>query len=99
MTMPVCLQGHMHICPIVEPGPKPHCGGPITEPGQDFVRFNGVPLAVEGGKCTCTGMPGDDPLAKGSSTVRINGRGVIRMSDPTAHGGCMVAGQPNLRSD
>lgn len=99
MGQPICLQGHMHVCPMVDPGPKPHLGGPIVSSGQSFVRFNGIPLAVEGGSCTCTGMPGSDQLAKGSSTVKINGRGVMRLGDTTSHGGRMVTGVLTLRSD
>ena len=32
---------HQPICPV-------HGGGPVTLPGQVHVRFNGIPLAVEG---------------------------------------------------
>lgn len=46
MGKPVALVGHAHTCPI-------HGGGPVMNPGQAFVRFNGIPLAVEGGQCGC----------------------------------------------
>ncbi|MDF3606770.1 PAAR domain-containing protein [Paracoccus sp. DMF-8] len=38
-------------------------------------------------------------MVKGSGSVRINGRGVMRIGDQTAHGGRIVAGIPTLISD
>lgn len=99
MSKPVALIGHMHVCPQVDPGPKPHVGGPVIGAGQTLVRFNGVPLAVEGGECMCTGIPGPDRMTQGSGVVRINGRGVMRVGDQTAHGGKIVTGVPGLTSD
>ncbi|MCY1300649.1 PAAR motif protein [compost metagenome] len=71
----------------------------MVDAGQSLVRFNGIPLAVEGGKCLCTGMPGQDPMHRGSSVVRINGKGVMRVGDSTGHGGRITTGTPGLRSD
>lgn len=99
MGRPVCLLSHTHTCPLVDPGPKPHIGGPVSDAGQNFVRFNGIPLAVEGGNCICTGMPGNDTMASGSRMVRINGRGLMRVGDTTSHGGVMVTGVPTMQSD
>ena len=99
MAKPVAHLGHMHVCPKVDPGPKPHIGGPITDAGQNFVKYNGIPLAVEGGKSMCTGMPGPDKLTKGSSLVKINGKGLMRLGDSTAHGGKLTSGIPTLKSD
>ncbi|MFQ6554316.1 PAAR domain-containing protein [Aestuariibius insulae] len=99
MSKPISLLGHMHVCPKVDPGPKPHVGGPVIDPGQTLVRFNGIPLAVEGGKCMCTGMPGPDGMSKGSSLLKIDGKGVMRIGDSTGHGGKMTVGIPTLRSD
>ncbi|RJE82560.1 hypothetical protein D3P04_19545 [Paracoccus onubensis] len=99
MGKPIALVGHMHICPKVDPGPKPHVGGPVISGGQSFVKFNGIPLAVEGGQCMCTGMPGPDKMTKGSSLVKIDGKGVMRVGDSTAHGGKITMGIPALRSD
>lgn len=90
MSRPIALLGHAHTCPV-------HGGGPVLDPGQVLVRFNGIPVAVEGGLCACPGAP--DPMVKGSSTVRINGRGVMRVGDQTAHGGRIVVGAPTLTSD
>lgn len=99
MPLPIALLGHQHVCPVVDPGPKPHVGGPVVSAGQAFVRFNGIPLAVVGGSCTCTGLPGPDGMTSGSGIVRINRMAVMRMGDGTAHGGRIVQGVPTLRAD
>ncbi|MEM6594852.1 MAG: PAAR domain-containing protein [Pseudomonadota bacterium] len=91
---PLAILGMMHVCPQVDPGPKPHVGGPIFNAGQTHVTFNGIPWAVEGGQAMCTGMPGPDKHQTGSTIVKINGKGVMRLGDPTAHGGTIVAGVP-----
>lgn len=93
MGRPIALLGHAHTCPV-------HGGGPVINPGQVLVRFNGIPVAVEGGHCGCPGTPPlPDPMIKGSRVVKINGRGVMRVGDQTAHGGKIVAGVPNFTSD
>jgi uncharacterized Zn-binding protein involved in type VI secretion len=56
MPKPIALLGHMHVCPKVDPGPRPHIGGPVIDAGQSLVKFNGIPVAVEGGKALCTGV-------------------------------------------
>ena len=94
MSKPMALQGHMHVCPKIEPGPRPHVGGPVANAGQSHVKFNGVPVAVEGGQCLCTGMPGADKMTRGSSHFKINGKGIMRVGDSTAHGGRIVVGVP-----
>lgn len=99
MTKPIALVGHAHVCPRIDPGPKPHIGGPVTNPGQSHVKFNGIPVAVEGGSCLCSGMPGPDRMKKGSGIVRINGKGVMRIGDTTAHGGKIIAGVPTFKAD
>lgn len=90
MPRPIAHLGHAHTCPI-------HGGGPVVNPGQTLVRFNGIPLAVEGGQCVCPHGP--DPMVSGSSLVRINGCGVMRVGDKTAHGGRIVMGAPTLKAD
>jgi uncharacterized Zn-binding protein involved in type VI secretion len=82
--------GDMHVCPMVDPGPKPHVGGPILPPGIPTVLIGGMPAAVVGDMCTCTGPP--DSIVKGSATVLIGGKPAARMGDSTAHGGSIVAG-------
>ncbi|MFQ6554310.1 hypothetical protein AAD018_018360 [Aestuariibius insulae] len=43
MPKPISLLGHMHVCPKVDPGPKPRIGGPGIDAGQTLVRFAGAP--------------------------------------------------------
>lgn len=86
----VSLKGHNHVCPMVEPGPKPHVGGPISET-QALVTVEGVPVAVVGDKCTCV-VGGPDTISGGSSIVFIEGKALVRIGDPTAHGGRVVEG-------
>ena len=93
MGRPIALLGHQHTCPI-------HGGGPVMNPGQTLVRFNGIPLAVEGGQCGCPGSPPlPDPMVKGSGVVKINGRGVMRIGNLTAHDDKIDMGAAFLRSD
>lgn len=96
MGMPIAVMGSMHTCPMVDPGPKPHVGGPVVNAGQALVFFNGMPVAVEGGTCICVGPP--DTMMKGSMLVKINGRGVMRVGDTTSHGGRIVVGMPMFTS-
>lgn len=37
MAKPITTIGHMHTCPKIEPGPRPHMGGPVVT-GQSRVR-------------------------------------------------------------
>ncbi|MCK9640151.1 MAG: PAAR domain-containing protein [Prolixibacteraceae bacterium] len=80
----------MHVCPMVEPGPVPHVGGPISSPGVPTVMIGGLPAAVVGDQCICSGPP--DSIAAGSSTVMIGGKPAARLGDSTAHGGSIVLG-------
>lgn len=86
----------MHVCPMVTPGtpPIPHVGGPITGPGVPTVIVGGMPAAVVGDMCVCTGPP--DSIVKGSMTVMIGGKPAARIGDLTAHGGSIVAGLPTV---
>lgn len=82
--------GDMHTCPLTNPGPVPHVGGPILPPGTPTVLIGGVPAATVGDMCMCIGPP--DTIALGSGTVLIGGKFAARMGDSTAHGGVIVAG-------
>jgi len=84
----------MHVCPMVDPGPKPHVGGPILPPGAPTVLIGGMPAAVVGDQCLCIGPP--DLVVKGSATVMIGGKAAARMGDTTAHGGTIVGGYPSV---
>jgi uncharacterized Zn-binding protein involved in type VI secretion len=84
----------MHICPLVDPGPKPHVGGPILPPGCPTVLIGGIPAARVGDMATCTGPP--DTIAMGSPTVLIGSMMAARIGDPTMHGGMIVQGEPTV---
>lgn len=84
----------MHTCPMIEPGPVPHVGGPIVGPGAPTVLIGGMPAAVVGDSCVCVGPP--DTIAKGSGTVMIGGKPAARLGDTTAHGGVIVLGCPTV---
>jgi uncharacterized Zn-binding protein involved in type VI secretion len=79
----------MHVCPMVEPGPVPHVGGPIIA-GEPTVQIGGMPAARVGDQCVCAGPP--DTISMGSSTVMIGGKPAARMGDSTSHGGSIVLG-------
>jgi uncharacterized Zn-binding protein involved in type VI secretion len=84
----------MHVCPMVNPGPVPHVGGPILPPGAPTVLIGGMPAARVGDMATCTGPP--DSIVMGSATVMIGGMPAARMGDTTAHGGTIAAGCPTV---
>lgn len=92
----VVLIGHHHVCPLCEPGPRPHVGGPVNQ-AQGLVRVNGIPVAVMGSTCLCVGVGASDPIASGSAVVRINGQPVARVGDRTAHGGTLVQGHAPVK--
>ncbi|EOX8448036.1 PAAR domain-containing protein [Salmonella enterica] len=71
MSKAVALKGHRHTCPKVDPGPKPHVGGPISECQQSFVTYNGIPLALVGDKLICEGSGSKDTISTGSATMKI----------------------------
>lgn len=85
----------MHTCPLVNPGPVPHVGGPIVGPCVLTVLLGGLPAAVVGDLLVCTGPP--DTIVKGSATVFIGGKPAARQGDLTAHGGVIVAGLPTVQ--
>jgi len=91
---PAARVGDMHTCPMVNPGPVPHVGGPILPPGVPTVIIGGMPAAVVTTTCTCVGPP--DVIAKGSMTVMIGGLPAARLGDNTAHGGVIVSGLPTV---
>ena len=82
-----------HVCPMVT-GTVPHVGGPIAGPGAATVLIGGMPAAIVGDTCICTGPP--DIIVKGSATVMIAGMPAARMGDSTAHGGTIVVGMATV---
>jgi uncharacterized Zn-binding protein involved in type VI secretion len=83
----------MHVCPSVT-GTVPHVGGPILPGGNSTVLIGGMPAAIVGDNCVCTGPP--DSITKGSSSVTIGGKAAARMGDSTAHGGTIILGCPTV---
>ncbi len=97
MGQPVARVGDFHTCPMQTPAfpsPIPHVGGPITGPGVPTVLIGGLPAAVMGDSCACTGPP--DAIAKGSASVLIGNRPAARMGDQTVHGGIITVGLPTV---
>ncbi len=94
MGKPAARLGDMHTCPMVNPGPVPHVGGPITGPGCPTVLIGGVPAAVMGDICVCVGPP--DTIVMGSTGVLIGGKPAARLGDNCAHGGVIVVGCPTV---
>ncbi len=91
---PAARVGDMHTCPLVNPGPVPHVGGPVLPPGCPTVFIAGMLAARVGDMLTCAGPP--DTIAAGSATVMIGGMPAARLGDSTAHGGVIVAGAPTV---
>lgn len=94
MGQPAARLGDMHTCPMVDPGPKPHVGGPISAPGAPTVMIGGQPAARVGDMAVCVGPP--DSIVKGEPTVLIGGQPAARLGDQTAHGGVIVMGFPTV---
>jgi uncharacterized Zn-binding protein involved in type VI secretion len=93
MGKPAARISDMHICPMTT-GPVPHVGGPIVGPGVPTVLIGGIPAAVMGDLCTCTGPP--DTIILGSTGVLIGGKPAARMGDMCAHGGSIIVGCPTV---
>ena len=86
--------GDMHLCPLVNPGPQPHVGGPILPTGCATVLIGGLPAARVGDAASCTGPP--DAIARGSMSVMIGRQYAARIGDRTVHGGVIVNGCPSV---
>lgn len=86
---PAARIGDMHTCPMVNPGPAPHVGGPITLGSMNVITEK-KPQARADDMATCAGPP--DFILKGSTGVQVNGKMAARMGDPTQHGGVITLG-------
>ncbi len=70
----------------------PHCSGMVRAEGSEDVLVNGIPWSRLGDNNTPHLLPGDPcpshsaPIAMGSRTVFVNGRGAGRIGDSIA--GC-----------
>ncbi|MCC7373198.1 MAG: PAAR domain-containing protein [Verrucomicrobiales bacterium] len=87
---PAARVGDLHVCPMVDPGPKPHVGGPVLPPGQPNVFIEGKPAARLGDLLQCVGPV--DSFVQGSPTVFIGGKPASRITDALAHGGKIALG-------
>jgi uncharacterized Zn-binding protein involved in type VI secretion len=73
-------------------------GGTVAGPGAPNVRIVGKPAAVEGDAHLCS-VPQPHPpsvFAHGSATVKIGGRGMLRMNDTAGCGAQITAGAPGV---
>jgi uncharacterized Zn-binding protein involved in type VI secretion len=93
MPQPAARITDLHTCPMVEPGPVPHVGGPIIS-GMPTVLIGNQPAARVGDQATCIGPP--DTIASGSATVLIGGQPAARIGDATQHGGVISSGFPTV---
>ena len=78
---------------MVNPGPVPHVGGPISV-GCPTVLIGMMPAARVGDMAVCVGPP--DSIVKGSLGVLIGGMPAARIGDLTAHGGVITVGMPTV---
>jgi len=90
---PAARIGDMHVCPMVNPGPVPHVGGPEVAGSPDVI-VGYMPQGRVGDTLIC--VPATDSIAMGSPTVLVNNKPAARLGDPTAHGGKLVAGCPTV---
>jgi uncharacterized Zn-binding protein involved in type VI secretion len=90
---PAARISDMHTCPMVNPGPVPHVGGPVSA-GSGDVLVGFMPAARVGDSAIC--VPGPDTIAMGASDVLINNKMAARLGDSTAHGGKIVVGCPTV---
>ena len=83
----------LHACPLVNPGPVPHVGGPVTS-GEGTVLIGYQPAARVGDSAKC--VPATDSIAAGEPSVVIGYKDAARQGDPTTHGGVIVKGCPTV---
>ncbi len=91
---PAARVSDMTVCPMVDPGPKPHVGGPIIPSCSPDVITCFMPQARVGDKSQCVGPTAT--IIRGSATVLVNGRSAARIGDQTSHGGVIVTGCPTV---
>ena len=88
---PAARVGDTQTCPMVNPGPVPHVGGPILS-GEDTVLIEGRPAARVGDPALCTGPGCEAKTGSGSPTVIIGNQKAARLGDTLCHGGKIVSG-------
>jgi uncharacterized Zn-binding protein involved in type VI secretion len=75
--------------------------GFVAPPGVPTVLISGMPAAVQLSVHTClfpppAGPHPPTPFPKGSLTVRIGGRGALRVGDLSGCGAAIVSGAPTV---
>lgn len=90
---PASRIGDHHVCPMVNPGPTPHVGGPILT-GLGTVLIGNKAAARVSDKAQCNAPP--DSIAMGAPNVLVGNKMAARIGDPTAHGGVVVQGLPTV---
>lgn len=93
MPMPAARITDMHVCPMFT-GPVPHVGGPLLPSGGPLVLIGNLPAVRATHQAVCTGPP--DVVLPGSPTVLIGNLPASRITDPTGHGGVIVACCPTV---
>ena len=79
-----------------------HCSGMVRAQGSGNVFVNGIALSRQGDKNTTHLLPGSPcpahsaPIASGSSTVKVNGKGAGRIGDGLSGCTSVAAGSPNV---
>jgi uncharacterized Zn-binding protein involved in type VI secretion len=79
-----------------------HCSGMVRAVGSGNVFANGIPVSRQGDVNTGHLLPGSPcpshaaPIASGSSTVFINGKGCGRVGDGISGCTSVAAGSPNV---
>ena len=79
-----------------------HCSGMTRAQGSPNVRVNGIPISRQGDNNTSHLLPGvpcpshSAPIAVGSTTVFINGKGCGRVGDAISGCTSVAQGSPNV---
>lgn len=94
MGVQVVVVGKKHICPESD-GSKPHVGGTVVE-GVEGVLIDGIPVAVVGSKCECTGSGKPNAIAMGCEGILIDGKPLAVVGSMTEHGGIIIEGVPGV---
>lgn len=80
----------------------PHCSGMVRAEGSPTVFVNGIPWSLQGHVNTPHLLPGDPcpihsaPIAIGSPTVIVNGKGAGRIGDAISGCTSVAEGSPNV---
>ena len=79
-----------------------HCSGMVRAAGSPNVFANGIAVSRQGDNNTVHKLPGSPcpshaaPIAAGSATVKVNGKGCGRISDGISGCTSVAGGSPNV---